>query len=61
MSHPIAGRITLNLVAGILVTVFTVTVAVWWMAEKQLHFEATCSHQTTECFWIAVDGVHTMW
>jgi len=35
MSHPIAGRITLNLVAGILVTILTVTVAVWWMAEKQ--------------------------
>lgn len=35
MSHPIAGRITLNLVAGIFVTILTVTVAVWWMAEKQ--------------------------
>jgi diguanylate cyclase (GGDEF)-like protein len=35
MSHPIAGRITLNLVAGIVVTILTVTLAVWWMAEKQ--------------------------
>ncbi|MCX5493118.1 EAL domain-containing protein [Kaistia dalseonensis] len=35
MSHPIAGRITLNLVIGIVVTILTVTIAVWWMAEKQ--------------------------
>ena len=35
MSMSIAGRITLNLVAGILVTVVTVVAAVIWMAEAQ--------------------------
>jgi sensor domain CHASE-containing protein len=35
MSHPIAGRITLNLVAGILLTIVTVVAAITWMAHRQ--------------------------
>jgi len=35
MSHPIAGRITSNLVAGILLTVVTVVAAITWMAYRQ--------------------------
>ena len=35
MSISIAGRITLNLVAGIVVTIITVVAAVLWMAEAQ--------------------------
>jgi diguanylate cyclase (GGDEF)-like protein len=35
MARAITGRITLNLVAGILLTVLTVTFAVSWMAQRQ--------------------------
>lgn len=35
MSISIAGRITLNLVAAIVVTILTVAIAVWWMAQAQ--------------------------
>jgi diguanylate cyclase (GGDEF)-like protein len=35
MAKSITGRITLNLVAGILVTVVTVAGAIFWMAERQ--------------------------
>ena len=35
MEKAITGRITLNLIAGIVITVVTVMVAVFWMAEKQ--------------------------
>ena len=35
MAKAITGRITLNLVAGILVTVVTVSGAILWMAQKQ--------------------------
>ncbi len=40
MAKAITGRITLNLVAGILVTVVTVAVAIFWMAERQNNQEA---------------------
>src|SRR6476659_1784097 len=35
MAYRIAGRITLNLVAEIIVTLVTVTVAILWMASRQ--------------------------
>ena len=35
MTRTISGRITLNLVAGIVITVVTVVVAVFWMAARQ--------------------------
>ena len=35
MTYPIAARITLNLVAEIIVTVVTVTLAILWMASRQ--------------------------
>lgn len=35
MQKAIAGRITLNLIAGILITVVTVVLAIFWMANRQ--------------------------
>lgn len=35
MAKAITGRITLNLIAGIVITVITVVLAIYWMAEKQ--------------------------
>ncbi len=35
MTNTISGRITLNLVAGILITVITVIAAIFWMAARQ--------------------------
>ncbi len=35
MSQPIAGRITLNLIAGIVITVVTVIAGIAWMAHRQ--------------------------
>ena len=35
MEKAITGRITLNLVAGIIITVVTIVVAIFWMAERQ--------------------------
>src|SRR5689334_18159813 len=35
MTYRIAGRITLNLIAEIIVTVVTVSLAIFWMASRQ--------------------------
>ena len=54
MEKAITGRITLNLVAGIIITVVTVVVAIFWMAERQNDQAA----QSTET--MVVGGVDAM-
>ena len=56
MSHPIAGRITFNLVAGILVTVVTVIAGVAWMAYRQ---NDQAAEQTRTMVMGGVDAMHT--
>jgi len=56
MSHPIAGRITFNLVAGILVTVVTVIAGVAWMAYRQNDQAAA---QTRTMVMGGIDAMHT--
>ncbi|WEK48543.1 MAG: EAL domain-containing protein [Candidatus Kaistia colombiensis] len=56
MSHPIAGRITFNLVAGILVTVVTVIAGVAWMAFRQ---NDQAAEQTRTMVMGGVDAMHT--
>jgi len=56
MSHPIAGRITFNLVAGILVTVVTVVAGVAWMAYRQ---NDQAAEQTRTMVMGGIDAMHT--
>ena len=49
MTRTISGRITLNLIAGIVITVVTVVLAVAWMASRQ-------DHQAEESTRTMVDG-----
>ena len=54
MPNSISGRITLNLVAGILLTVLTVVGAIWWMAGKHNEASAVSTHT------MVVGGVEAM-
>jgi diguanylate cyclase (GGDEF)-like protein len=54
MPNSISGRITLNLVAGILLTVLTVLGAIWWMAGKHNEASAVSTHT------MVVGGVEAM-
>ncbi len=54
MPNSISGRITLNLVAGILLTVLTVIGAIWWMAGKHNEASAVSTHT------MVVGGVEAM-
>ncbi|HMN84744.1 MAG TPA: bifunctional diguanylate cyclase/phosphodiesterase [Bauldia sp.] len=54
MEKAITGRITLNLVAGIIITVVTIVVAIFWMAERQ-NDQAASSTET-----MVVGGVEAM-
>ncbi|WP_084639968.1 putative bifunctional diguanylate cyclase/phosphodiesterase [Kaistia adipata] len=56
MSHPIAGRITFNLVAGIVVTIVTVISGVAWMAYRQ---NDQAAQQTRTMVMGGVDAMHT--
>ncbi|MCX5576916.1 putative bifunctional diguanylate cyclase/phosphodiesterase [Kaistia terrae] len=56
MSHPIAGRITFNLVVGILVTVVTVIAGIAWMAYRQ---NDQAAEQTRTMVMGGVDAMHT--
>ncbi len=56
MSHPIAGRITFNLVAGIVVTIVTVISGVAWMAYRQ---NDQAAEQTRTMVMGGVDAMHT--
>lgn len=56
MSHPIAGRITFNLVAGIVVTVVTVISGVAWMAYRQ---NDQAAEQTRTMVMGGVDAMRT--
>jgi diguanylate cyclase (GGDEF)-like protein len=54
MAYPIATRITLNLVAGIIITVATVLITIFWMAQK--HNEQAARSTET----MVVGGVQAM-
>ena len=54
MKKAITGRITLNLIAGIVITVVTVVVAIFWMAARQNEQAA----QSTET--MVIGGVEAM-
>ncbi len=56
MSHPIAGRITLNLVAGIVITVVTVIAGIAWMAHRQ---NAQAAEGTRTMVMGGIDAMHT--
>src|SRR5688572_18550690 len=54
MTRTISGRITLNLIAGIVITVVTVVVAIFWMAARQDE-QASASTET-----MVIGGVEAM-
>ncbi len=56
MSHPIAGRITVNLVAGIVITVVTVIAGIAWMAHRQ---NAQAAQGTRTMVMGGIDAMHT--
>lgn len=56
MSNPIAGRITLNLVAGIVITVVTVIAGIAWMAHRQ---NDQAAEGTRTMVMGGIDAMHT--
>ncbi|MEP2578642.1 MAG: hypothetical protein ABJH75_13665, partial [Roseibium sp.] len=54
MNKAITGRITLNLIAGIVITVVTVVVAIFWMAARQ---NEQAAHSTET---MVIGGVQAM-
>ncbi len=56
MSNPIAGRITLNLVTGIVITVVTVIAGIAWMAHRQ---NIQAAEGTRTMVMGGIDAMHT--